>query len=628
MPAVEPPGGAACEGESAFTLEDIDSLLPGRCITLPVIEGFFRSQFAECLKDADAEHNLEACLVFGPDTWADLRRLLLPGDGEAGAGQQGFTALEHFCRDHDIGSKQYLLLPLLTPSHGSLLVVCQPACQQSGDVAAVQARSQHPCILHLDSLSAQGSMQGHQPDCQALIRFLQPYLGAGHQAWTEELGMVTASVPQQGVAGLGATFMCTSALYFVANLPASVDAAEVERLKSYKWEPMAMFEGSEASCYPGFLTTMWYPRNVPEALRKLLLGGIISRLQGQGGASATSSLLEQAGRVQQISHTASKRPFEMPAERRSRQLQEKQRRQLAAGRRLWGQQGGWTSASGATCRQGWWSIDVTEELKEELRYGDGPIFEFADVQHMEGTPGQFSPPKPQEFDFCFGVELGQQPPPLVIHYTLRVSRWCMPVKAARMAAPGSERQRLKVQFVPAPRAPGRPGGWCFKPGTWERLCDYLSEATGPGCTLHLVQRPAAASHKGLPTAKGAKRLRPGSDGLDDRQARLTVRGFQYHVGVFPTGAAAATAEDLMVIWRHGIEAGWDKCWELDKALLESLHRCGDSDSLRQRLQQYLSSDQGPPDSSHREEPAREEQAAEQQPSSEDTSEQQESGSSG
>lgn len=41
--------------------------------------------------------NLESCLVFGPDTFADLRRLMLP-DGEPADGQQSFPALERFCR--------------------------------------------------------------------------------------------------------------------------------------------------------------------------------------------------------------------------------------------------------------------------------------------------------------------------------------------------------------------------------------------------------------------------------------------------------------------------------------------------------------------------------------------------
>ena len=56
-----------------------------------------RSQFEACLRQEKVEANLELCLVFGPDTWADLRRLVL-GGGQAGAGQQGFPALERFCR--------------------------------------------------------------------------------------------------------------------------------------------------------------------------------------------------------------------------------------------------------------------------------------------------------------------------------------------------------------------------------------------------------------------------------------------------------------------------------------------------------------------------------------------------
>jgi hypothetical protein len=172
-PPVGPSAAAVPEGASnaeqqppAVALTDIESLLPGRCITLRVIEDFFRRQFAACLRQANLGQHLESCLVFGPDTWADLRRLLLPAAGGAGAGPQGFPALERFCREHDLASKQYLLLPLLTPSHGSLLIFCQPAKQQAaGEMAgsaAPPSDRQHPLILHLDSLS--GALCS-QPSC-------------------------------------------------------------------------------------------------------------------------------------------------------------------------------------------------------------------------------------------------------------------------------------------------------------------------------------------------------------------------------------------------------------------------------------------------------------------------------
>lgn len=60
-------------------------------------------------------------------------------------------------QEHDIASKQYLLLPLLTPSHGSLLVVCQPVEQQGTGKGKDRlelpwrGREQRPLILHLDS---------------------------------------------------------------------------------------------------------------------------------------------------------------------------------------------------------------------------------------------------------------------------------------------------------------------------------------------------------------------------------------------------------------------------------------------------------------------------------------------
>ncbi len=56
-----------------------------------------RSQFEACLEQAGVEENLESCLVFGPNTFADLRRLALDDDQPA-AGQQGYPALQRFCQ--------------------------------------------------------------------------------------------------------------------------------------------------------------------------------------------------------------------------------------------------------------------------------------------------------------------------------------------------------------------------------------------------------------------------------------------------------------------------------------------------------------------------------------------------
>ncbi len=56
-------------------------------------------------------------------------------------------------QEHDIASKQYLLLPLLTPSHGSLLVLCKPVERAIDDEieAELLRDRQLPLILHLDS---------------------------------------------------------------------------------------------------------------------------------------------------------------------------------------------------------------------------------------------------------------------------------------------------------------------------------------------------------------------------------------------------------------------------------------------------------------------------------------------
>ncbi|PRW60677.1 ubiquitin-like-specific protease 2A [Chlorella sorokiniana] len=627
---------------------------------MPVIENFFRNQFEACLQQEGVTPNLESCLVFGPDTWADLRRLLLPGDGEAAAGKQGYPALERFCREHDAASKQYLLLPLLTPSHGSLLVVCRPEQQPAGGEGQPLLRHRYKMIkqlragiclpdekpelliLHLDSLSGHGGLKGHQPDCTALNRFWQQQLSKKHKGKPCEVQVVVASVPQQGASGLGATFMCTSALYFVANLPPSLTSRQVELLKKYKEnvkdlnEPSKHDAKDDSRWYPGFLTTEWYPLNVPEALRKLLLSGIVTGLKAQSGSPAHAALLARASEVRKLLDAASQRQFEMPAQRLSKQLEMKRGRLLAAGRRYWGRVG-WVGEglSGIVmCSKGLWSILLRGNPRTTgLR--------FEDMQYPSGAL-----PKPADFDLCFGVPLkqGQQPPPFVIHIPLRL----LP-QAAAAASTDLEERQLEMRFDSKPFISGHRTFWPLENSCWDALCSLLGtsldECPGgeqheagtpdvdgdatpsmPGSPQHtagtagtadLADMAAASSLAALhraggtalqPTTKGAKRLQTGSDRRGDRRARLTVRGQKYYAGYFPTGAAAAQAEDLMVVWVHCSPTGWPEGWMqsctgLDhklnfpfsfhlathKPLVASLSGCADKDALRKLLQKHLNS---------------------------------------
>ncbi len=70
--------------------------------------------------------------------------------------------------------------------------------------------------------------------------------------------------------------------------------------------------------------------------------------------------------------------------------------------------------------------------------------------------------------------------------------------------------------------------------------------------------PAAAAQQA--TAKGAKRLQTGADGQGDKRARVTIGGQPYYAGYFATGAAAAQAEDFIVMWVHNKALGWQEDW--------------------------------------------------------------------
>ena len=78
---------------------------------------------------------------------------------------------------------------------------------------------------------------------------------------------------------------------------------------------------------------------------------------------------------------------------------------------------------------------------------------------------------------------------------------------------------------------------------------------GPEAAARLAQ-PAMLQ----PTAKGAGRLQTGKDGTGDRRARVTIRGNSRYAGYYGTGAAAAQAEDMIVLWVHGQSQGWPAGW--------------------------------------------------------------------
>jgi hypothetical protein len=200
----------------------------------------------------------------------------------------------------------------------------------------LQPHRQQPRVLHLDSQCDKGPPQAHQPNFGALVRFLLPYLAkdeAARQAW-KTVKAVVASVPQQRAPDIGSTFMCTSALYFVASLPPYLEREEVKRLKAYRLGMVDLFEGTPA-CYPGFLTSKWYPSRLPDTLRKLLLSGYTHQLQASSGMVQPPSLHSHACQLADTLAKVVTAEFEMPEQRRKWQERMKEGRQLAAAQRYW-----------------------------------------------------------------------------------------------------------------------------------------------------------------------------------------------------------------------------------------------------------------------------------------------------
>jgi hypothetical protein len=149
-----------------------------------------------------------------------------------------------------------------------------------------------------------------------------------------------------------------------ASCYADLEREEVKRLKAYRLGMVDLFEGTPA-CYPGFLTSKWYPSRLPDTLRKLLLSGYTHQLQASSGMVQPPSLHSHACQLADTLAKVVTAEFEMPEQRRKWQERMKEGRQLAAAQRYWVKQGGWTSqheGSTVTCRQGAWSVQLTEQL--------------------------------------------------------------------------------------------------------------------------------------------------------------------------------------------------------------------------------------------------------------------------
>lgn len=187
------------------------------------------------------------------------------------------------------------------------------------------------------------------------------------------------------------------------------------------------------------------------------------------------------------------------------------------------------------------------------------------------------------------LELAPQPAPPNLKVLLRLNtkqlqQAARPLPASRLRQPQrTAGTGTTPDAAQQPGSPGSPGGSAAMPdaGGSLKAPDSPQHTAGTTGTADPADMAAASFLAALPlwgaarspahaaaasglamqtTEKGAKRLLTGKDGGGDRRARLTVRGQKYYAGYFPTGAAAAQAEDLMVIWVHYSSLGWPDRW--------------------------------------------------------------------
>jgi len=269
---------AKTKGAVQITLGDLEHLKDGEMLNDQCVDFFLRYIQVKTI-GKDAPELLERVHFFNSFFYQKLVRKNHNQDAHVDAATAAYQGVKGWTKGVDIFSKDYLMIPVHSGLHWSLIIVCYPN----------EGEGREPMILHLDSMSPAG---GH--NSETVTRAIRKYLEKEWQARSnsgDEVKFTSKVMPayrvnvprQQNGCDCG-VFILAFVERFLLECP-KVLTKEIVQLATQKHRGLT-YEPEEK-----FLRKHWFPNEVVDELRMKVTLLVIDCVRSQLDADDASGMI-------------------------------------------------------------------------------------------------------------------------------------------------------------------------------------------------------------------------------------------------------------------------------------------------------------------------------------------------
>lgn len=269
---------AKTKGAVQITLGDLENLKDGEMLNDQCVDFFLRYIQVKTI-GKDAPELLERVHFFNSFFYQKLVRKNHNQDADVDAATAAYQGVKGWTKGVDIFSKDFLMIPVHSGLHWSLIIVCYPN----------EGEGREPMILHLDSMSPAG---GH--NSETVTRAIRKYLNKEWQARSnsdDEVKFTSKVMPayrvnvprQQNGCDCG-VFILAFVERFLLECP-KVLTKEIVQLATQKHRGLT-YEPEEK-----FLRKHWFPNEVVDELRMKVTLLVIDCVRSQLDADDASGII-------------------------------------------------------------------------------------------------------------------------------------------------------------------------------------------------------------------------------------------------------------------------------------------------------------------------------------------------
>ena len=266
------------KGAVQITLGDLEHLKDGEMLNDQCVDFFLRYIQVETIGKNTPEL-LERVHFFNSFFYQKLVRKSHNQDADVDAATAAYQGVKGWTKGVDIFSKDYLMIPVHSGLHWSLIIVCY----------ANEGEGREPMILHLDSMSPAG---GH--NSETVTRAIRKYLnkewqarsnsGDGVKFTAKVMPAYRVNVPRQQNGCDCGVFILAFVERFLSDCP-KVLTKEIVQRATQKHRGLS-YEPKEK-----FLRKHWFPNEVVDELRMKMTLLVIDCVRSQLGADDASGII-------------------------------------------------------------------------------------------------------------------------------------------------------------------------------------------------------------------------------------------------------------------------------------------------------------------------------------------------